>query len=50
MEALQLFNNVSSQRNNLIKLKHYYETKKRTHDSQIVWAKENLKLSQDGPS
>ena len=34
--------------NNLIKLTHYDGTKKRAHDSQI--AKENLKLSQDGPS
>ena len=29
----------------LIKLTHHHETKKRAHDSQIVRAKENLKLS-----
>ena len=29
----------------LIKLTHYDETKKRAYDSQIVRAKENLKLS-----
>ena len=28
-----------------IKLTHYDDTKKRTHDSQIVRAKENLQLS-----
>ena len=33
-----------------IKLNHYDETTKRTHDSQIVRAKENLKLSHGGPS
>ena len=42
--------NVSSWRNNLIKLIHYDETKKRAHDSQIVRAKENFKLSHRGPS
>ena len=42
--------NVSSQRNNLIKLTHYGETKKRVHDLQIVKVKENLKLSDGGPS
>ena len=31
-------------------VKHYDETKKRAHDSQIVRAKENLKLSWGGPS
>ena len=31
-------------------IKHYYETKKRAHDSQIVRVKENLKLSYGGPS
>ena len=36
--------NVSSWRNTLIKLTHYDETKKRAHDSEIVRAKENLKL------
>ena len=36
--------------NNLIKLTHYDETKKRTHNSQIVRAKENFKLSHGGPS
>ena len=33
----------------VIKLKHYDETKNRAHHSQIVRAKENLKLSHDGP-
>ena len=32
------------------KLTHYDETKKRTNDSQIVRAKENLKLSHGGYS
>ena len=35
-------------KNTLIKLTHYDETKKRAHDSQIVRAKENLKLSHGG--
>ena len=35
---------VSTQRNKLIKLTHYDGTKKKAHDSQIVRAKENLKL------
>ena len=34
----------------LIKLTPHDETKKRAHDSQIVRAKENLKLSHDGSS
>ena len=34
----------------LIKLTHYDETKKQAHDSQIVKAKENLKLSHGGSS
>ena len=42
--------NVSSQRNNLIKLSHYDETKKRAHNSQKVRAKENSSLIHDGPS
>ena len=42
--------NVSSNRNNIIKLTHYDETEKRAHDSQIVRAKENLKLSHGRPS
>ena len=29
---------------------HYDETEKRAHNSQIVRAKENLKLSQGGPA
>ena len=41
--------NASSQRNNQIKLTHYDETKKRAHDSELVKAKENLKLSHGGP-
>ena len=32
----------------LIKLTHHAETKERAHDSQIVRAKENLKLSFSG--
>ena len=35
--------------NTLIKLLHHDETKKRAHDSQIVRAKENLKLNQANP-
>ena len=42
--------NGPSKTNNLIKLKHYDETKKTSHNSQIVRAKENLKLSHRGPS
>ena len=34
--------------NTLIKLTLHDETKKRAHDSQIVRAKENLKLSHSG--
>ena len=33
-----------------MKLTHYHETKKIAHDSHIVRAKENLKLSHGGPS
>ena len=51
---LPYYCNVSSLRNNLSKLTHYDETKKRAHDSQIVIAKviakENLKLSHSGPN
>ena len=36
--------------NALIKLTLHDETKKRAHDSQIVRAKENLKLSHGGSS
>ena len=36
--------------NNQINLTHDDETKKRAYDSQIVRAKENLKLSHGGPS
>ena len=36
--------------NTLIKLTYHDETKKRAHDSQIVRAKENLKLSHGGSS
>ena len=42
--------NVSSKINKLIKLTHYDDTKKMAHDSQIVRAKENLKLGHGGPS
>ena len=50
--ALRLPNycNVLSWINNLIKLTRYHETKKKAHDSEIVRAKQNLKLSHDGPS
>ena len=41
---------VSSQGNDIIKLMHYDEKKKMAHDSHIVRAKENLKLSHGGPS
>ena len=34
--------------NTQIKLTHYDETKKMTHDPQIIRAKENLKLSYGG--
>ena len=44
------YSNVSSKRNNIIKLTHYGETEKRAHDSKIDRAKENLKLSHIGPS
>ena len=44
------YGNISSWRKSLIKLTHYDETKKRAHDSQIVGAKENLKLSHGGSS
>ena len=33
-----------------IKLTHYDDTKKGAHESQIVIAKENLKLNYGGPS
>ena len=36
--------------NTLIKLTHYDETTKMAHDSQIVRAKESLKLSHGGSS
>ena len=42
--------NVSLHRNNIIKLTYNDETGKQAHDSQIVRAKENLKLSHYGPS
>ena len=42
--------NASSQRNDLIKLTHFNETKKRAQDSRIVRAKDTLKLSHGGPS
>ena len=45
MEASQPMQyNTSSQRNNLIKLTHYDENKKRASDSQIVKTEENLDL------
>ena len=42
--------NLSSWRNTLIILIHHNETKKGAHDSQIVRAKGNLKLSHGGSS
>ena len=42
--------NALLQRNNLIKLPHYDETKKRAHDSQVVRGKENFKLTHGGSS
>ena len=36
---------LTSQKNNQIKETHYDYTKKTAHDSQIVRAKENIKLS-----
>ena len=47
---LPTYSKVPSLRNNLFKLTHYDETKKRTHDSQIVRPKENFKLSNDWAS
>ena len=46
---MEAYANVSSQRNNKIKLTHYDDTKKMAYGSQIVRAKENLKLSYGGP-
>ena len=47
-----LFTNNKSSRweHNLLKLTHLGETKNRAHGSQIVSAKENLKMSNAGPS
>ena len=42
--------NVSSYRNDVINLTQYDESKKKAHNSQIVRAKGNLKLSHCGPS
>ena len=41
---------IASQRNNLIKLTDYDETKKRAHHPKRFRAKENVKLSHGGPS
>ena len=49
MEAILLMQCIIME-NNLIKLTLHDETKKRAHDSQIVRAKENLKLSHGGSS
>ena len=49
MEAIQLMQCIIME-NTLIKLTLHDETKKRAHDSQIVRAKENLKLSHSGSS
>ena len=40
----------ASSKRQAIKSTHYDETEKRVHDSQIVRAKENLKLSHGWPS
>ena len=53
VEELELFISHGGHLTNamyLTKLTHYVETKKRAHDSQIVRAKENLKLSHGGSS
>ena len=50
MEAILLMQCIIMEKNTLIKLLHHDETKKRAHDSQIVRAKENLKLSHGGSS
>ena len=47
---LPYYNNVSSQRNSLIQLTYYGESKEMTPNSQIVQTKENIKLSHGGPS
>ena len=47
MEAILLMQCIIME-NTLIKLTLHDETKKRAYDSQIVRAKENLKLSHDG--
>ena len=45
-----LTSTVHHRRDKQSKLTHYGETEKGAHDSQIVRAKENLKLSHGGPS
>ena len=50
MEAIQLMQCIIMEKHILIKLTHHDETKERAHDSQIVRAKENLKLSHGGPA
>ena len=49
-QRLTNYYNVPPQRNNLIKLPHYDETKKRAHDSQIIQTNKKLKVSHGGPS
>ena len=49
MEPILLMQGIIME-NTLIKLTLHDETKKRAHDSQIVRAKENLKLSHGGSS
>ena len=49
MEAIELMQ-YTIMENTLIKLTHHDETKKRAYDSQIVRAKENLKLTHGGSS
>ena len=49
MEAIKLMQCIIME-NTLIKLTLHDETEKRAHDSQLVRAKENLKLSHGGSS
>ena len=49
MEASQLMQCIITEKQSN-QLTHYDDTKKRAHYSQIVRAKENIKLSYGGPS
>ena len=50
VEFQEMFSSHGGQPTNAIKLTNHDETRKRAHDSQIVRAKENLKLSHSGSS